>query len=249
MHILITNDDGFRSEGLKALAKEAARRGHTAIVSAPDYQQSAKSHGITLGHPLIVKKRPFIDGIPVHSVQGTPVDAARIGFEVTQQPYDFCVSGINDGFNSGPAVFYSGTVAAAREAALKAVPSIAVSIDVGADEEMLQNAARLTFDIIEKMQGHPMPLGVFATVNLPAIAPENLKEVKACKTAFIYFEDGYEHRQSPQGTDYYWLKGDVDWHSPQEDTDIDYLLQGHVTLSFLGNIIDHTDSFKHLFEA
>lgn len=247
MYILITNDDGFRSEGIKALAKEATNRGHSVIVSAPAFEQSAKSHSITLGHPLISKKRPSENGATVYSVQGTPVDAVRIGLEVSDGLYDFCVSGINDGLNAGPAVYYSGTVAAAREAAMNGIPAVAVSIDVGADQAMLENAAKLALDLMEKLQGENFKRGVYASINLPALPPEDLKELTLCKTAFLYFEDRYEHRLSPQGTDYYWLKGDVLWKPAQKGTDIYFLERGYPTLCFLGDMIDHADSYKHLF--
>ncbi len=247
MYILITNDDGFRSEGIKALAKEATNRGHSVIVSAPAFEQSAKSHSITLGHPLISKKRPSESGVTVYSVLGTPVDAVRIGLEVSDKPYDFCVSGINNGFNSGPAVYYSGTVAAAREAAMNGIPALAVSIDVGADQTMLENAAKLSFDVMEKLQGETIQRGVYASINLPAVPAKDLKALTLCETAFLYFEDRYERRQSPKGTDYYWLKGDLNWQEAQEGTDIYFLERGYPTLCFLGDITDHSGSFKHLF--
>lgn len=248
MHLLITNDDGYFAPGIRALARAAARRGHSVVVCAPHTQQSAKSQSITLDTPLILH-RAQTDGLTFHSVNGTPVDAVRIGLELTDRPFDFCLSGINNGYNAGPAIYYSGTVAAAREAVMYRVPALAVSIDVGADEAMRENAARLALDLIEKLHGAPLPRGVFANLNLPALPADQLKETKVCKTANVYFTDGYERRTSPQGAEYFWLCGDILLEDAAADTDLALLREGRPALGFVGDFTDHSGDFAHLLDA
>ena len=117
MHLLITNDDGVSSVGLKALADAAMRRGHRVFISAPNGQRSANSQHITLTAPIIVHQHAW-EGAEAYAVDGTPSDCVRVAPFLANAPFDFCLSGINHGENAGPAVYYSGTVAAAREAAL-----------------------------------------------------------------------------------------------------------------------------------
>lgn len=132
MRILITNDDGLFAEGICVLAKEIEKE-HEVILVAPDTQQSAKSHAITILHPLTIK--PYrIEGIrsQAYSVSGTPADCVRVAIEAisTEAPFDLVLSGINFGLNAGMDVLYSGTVSAAIEANLYGLPSIAASCEV-----------------------------------------------------------------------------------------------------------------------
>lgn len=130
--ILLANDDGFRAEGLQAL-RGALSSFAEVIVCAPASEQSAKSHSLTLHRPLrLIQHEPG-----VFSVDGTPADSVYValhaGDRVVPRRPDLVVSGLNHGVNLGDDVFYSGTVAAAREAALKGLPAIAVSADGRAD--------------------------------------------------------------------------------------------------------------------
>ena len=120
MRILVTNDDGIHSVGLKALAEAAIRRGHQVTITAPNSQCSANSQHITLTQPLLAHEIAW-PGATALAIDGTPTDCARIAPFIVDEPFDFCLSGINNGENAGSAVYYSGTVAAAREAAARFV--------------------------------------------------------------------------------------------------------------------------------
>ena len=135
MHILLTNDDGIFAPGIKALADAAIARGHQVSISAPSRQCSANSQHITLFAPITVKEVPW-ENAKAYAVDGTPSDCVRITPALIDEKIDFCISGINQGENAGACVYYSGTVSAAREAAMLYIPAIAVSLMSGADDAM-----------------------------------------------------------------------------------------------------------------
>ena len=246
MHILVTNDDGIHSVGIRALAEAAIRRGHRVTVSAPSTQCSANSQHITLTEPLLVHKVPW-EGAEAYSVNGTPTDCTRIAPFMADTPFDFCLSGINNGENAGSAVYYSGTVAAAREACMCYMPAMAVSIMPGADDRMRQNLADLAVRIAEHTQGVKLPRFTIINLNAPAVPPEELKPLKVCPLSGSYYLDGYEKRVSPLGQIYFWLKADdtsgVSMEAPDPGSDYDYLHKGHPTLTFLGSFQDCNREF------
>ena len=250
MHILVTNDDGIYSVGLKALAEAAVRRGHRVTVSAPGSQCSANSQHITLTAPLLVHEIPW-EGAAAFAVDGTPTDCARIAPFMVDTPFDFCLSGINNGENAGSAVYYSGTVAAAREAAMCYIPAMAVSIMPGADDAMRRNLAETAVRIAEHFEKIPLPRFTLINLNAPAIPPEELKPLRVCPLSQAYYLDGYEKRVSPLGQTYFWLKAsdnsEVPMEQPDPGSDYYYLRAGHLTCTFLGNFTDYNASFlKHM---
>lgn len=251
MHILLTNDDGISSEGLRALADAALRRGHRITVSAPHSQCSANSQHITLTHPLLVHQVPWPGADHAYSVEGTPADCVRIAPSLTDTPIDFCLSGINRGENAGSAVYYSGTVAAAREAAMLYMPAMAVSIRVGADDEMRRRLAEMAVDIAEKFQKTPLPRFSVINLNAPAIPPEQWKPLKLCPLSQSYYVDGYEKRLSPLGQTYLWLAANdtsgVPMEPPEPGSDYAYLFDGHVTCTILGPVVDCNRQFEDAF--
>ena len=124
MHIFLVNDDGIGSRGIMALLEAAAERGHEVTMCAPRYQQSAASHRFTLTEPIYVKEWP-VDrpGCQAYAITGSPVDCVRVGLQqLVDRPVDIVISGVNDGYNAGMAVHYSGTVGAAMEGALNHLP-------------------------------------------------------------------------------------------------------------------------------
>ncbi|MBR4360075.1 MAG: 5'/3'-nucleotidase SurE [Clostridia bacterium] len=246
MHILITNDDGIQSIGLKALADAALKRGHRVTISAPSSQCSANSQHITLTAPLLVHPTPW-EGAKAYAVDGTPTDAVRVAPFMTEDPLDFYISGINRGENAGSAVYYSGTVGAAREAAMCYIPSMAVSIMPGADDDMRRNLADIAVRVAEHFQGVALPRFTLINLNAPAIPPAELKPLKVCPLSRAYYLDGYEKRVSPLGQMYFWLKANdtsgVPMEPCEEGSDYDYLRKGHVTCTFLGDFTDYNGSF------
>ena len=135
MHILLVNDDGIKSPNLALLAEYALKLGRVTIV-APEAQMSGMSQGMTLGRPLKVRREIFpVDGVTAYSCDGKPADCVKVGLSallVDDEP-DFVFSGINNGYNAGYDVAYSGTVGAAEEALMHEIPAIAWSVDKGAD--------------------------------------------------------------------------------------------------------------------
>ena len=246
MHILITNDDGIYSSGLRSLAQAALRRGHKVTITAPHGQCSANSQHITLTAPLLVHQVPW-EGADAYSVEGTPTDCVRVAPFLTDTPIDFCLSGINHGENAGSAVYYSGTVGAAREAAMLYMPAIASSIVRGADDRMRDHLAELTVRVAEHFQGTELPRFTIINLNAPALPPEELKPLRVCPLSRAYYLDGYEKRVSPLGQIYFWLRADDTSKVPMEPSepgsDCALLHDGHITCTFLGDFQDYNEKF------
>lgn len=242
MHILITNDDGIHSIGIKALADAALKRGHRVTISAPMGQCSANSQHITLTAPLLIHEENWENGIKAYAVEGTPCDCVRVAPMFEEAPYDFCISGINKGENAGSAVYYSGTVAAAREAAMLYIPAIAVSIMPGADDEMRAALAQIAVETAEKFEKTPLPRFTIINLNAPALPPAEWKPLVVCPLSQAYYLDSYEKRVSPLKQTYFWLSADdtsgVPMEKPEEGSDYQLLRAGHVTCTFLGNFQD-----------
>jgi len=247
MNFLVTNDDGIFSEGLRSLVDAALRLGHRVTVVAPHSQCSANSQHITLTHPLLVHQVPWEGVERAYSVEGTPADCVRVAPSLTSERFDYCLSGINRGENAGSAVYYSGTVAAAREAAMMYIPAMAVSIRVGSDESMRQKVADIAVRAAEKFQGVELPRFSIININAPAIPVAEWKEMVVCPLSRAYYVDGYEKRQSPLGQTYLWLAANdtsgVPMEMAEEGSDYAYLLSGHVTCTFLGAFVDHNAAF------
>ncbi len=216
--VLLSNDDGVSAPGLLAL-RDALAEHATVVVCAPDQNQSATSHALSL-HRILRLRRPS-EG--VYSLDGTPADcvyvALHAGKRVLPRRPDLVVSGMNHGLNLGIDVFYSGTVAAAREAALRGIPSIAVSADARADRAA---AARLGAKLalamhasFDRAKGKPAPL---LNVNIP---PGDRWDVRpTCLGARLYKED-VEFRKDPRGREYLWLGGPGVRHERDAGTDTD----------------------------
>ncbi len=247
MHILVTNDDGIHSAGIRSLAETAIRRGHRVTISAPSSQCSANSQHITLTEPLLVHQVPW-EGAEAFSVNGTPTDCTRVAPFMVDAPFDYCLSGINNGENAGSAVYYSGTVAAAREAAMCYIPAMAVSIMPGADDEMRAHLADLAVRLAERFEGRQLPRFTLINLNAPALPPRELKPLRVCPLSQAYYLDGYEKRVSPLGQTYFWLKASdtsgVPMEKPEEGSDYALLRSGHITCTFLGNFTDYNSRFE-----
>src|SRR5689334_6409427 len=161
--ILVTNDDGFRSEGIKALADALGRIGDATIV-APDHEASAIGHALTLRRPLRLEHTSE----RVYSVDGTPTDCVNVAItHVFKRLPDLVVSGINKGWNLGDDVTYSGTVAGALEAALLGVPGIAVSLRATRGAYDFSFAAKAAGDMARAIMKRPLPPWTFLNINLP----------------------------------------------------------------------------------
>ena len=241
MHIFLTNDDGIGAKGIMALYRAAIARGHEVTMCAPKTQQSAAGHRFTLAEPLFVSDYP-LEGATGYAITGAPADCVRVGLQMMKEQgkkVDVVISGINDGYNAGIAVHYSGTVGAAMEGAFHYLPSIATSIHHKATPEMLDHLARFTIEMAEKYAGATVPRATILNINAPCVEPDQLIYAPLDSG---YFTDGYERRTSPRAGDYFWMV-DGDLEAPEKDTDCWYLNEGHITLTLMGHFISESKAF------
>ncbi len=205
MRILLTNDDGYQSPGLRAIRDELRKFGEV-TVAAPEREQSGVSSSLTLYQPIIVKEHEF-DGVRTFAVAGTPADAVKLALtEFLDEPPHLVVSGINFGLNTGPNILYSGTCAGALEAAQAGHTSVALSLQVSTHPEwpaVAKLAARLTMDIVD---AYPQSASVF-NVNIPAVPVKRLKGRVVTRQEPMPWIDTFEQRKDPRGRTYFWLKG------------------------------------------
>lgn len=240
MHIMLVNDDGIGAKGIMALLDAAAERGHRVSMCAPRYQQSAASHRFTLAEPLYSADYPLpYPNCKGFSIVGSPADCVRIGMQQLDAPVDVVISGINNGYNAGIAVHYSGTVGAAMEGAFHGLPAIATSIHHEATESMIRHLARYTIETAERYVKLQTPRCSVLNINAPCVEPEQLKPPVYAPLDTAYFLDGYERRESPRAGTYFWLEGGSEIEPCDPGSDNDYLEQGHITLTLIGNFISH----------
>ncbi len=232
MQVLVTNDDGIFSEGIHRLAEALDGAGHQVVVVAPDREQSASSHSLTLHRPLRLRK------VREHwySVDGTPTDCVNLAVHgvLKEDPPDLVVSGINFGLNLGDDVTYSGTVSAAFEANLHDLPAIAFSQEV-AEGFSFDRAAKLAAAFVAKVVAEPVPQDLLLNVNLPA---GEAKGVRWTHLSRRYYRQNLVEKYDPRGHKYYWIAGTPEWQEG-ENTDHAALAEGYVTVTPLH--LDLTD--------
>src|SRR5687767_13573947 len=196
MLILLTNDDGIYAPGLLAMYRELVKLGDVEVV-APETVQSATGHGITVSTPLLTSKVTVENGFTGTAVDGRPADCVKVAIAkiLPRQP-DLVVSGLNSGANVGINVIYSGTVAAAIEAAFLGLPSIATSLYLRRDVPLdYARAAVQSRQTIEMILQAGLPPGRIATINLPALAPGGVPTgVKIVRQCIRAWADTYEER-------------------------------------------------------
>jgi 5'-nucleotidase len=223
LRLLCTNDDGYLATGLTVLAEAAAKLGEVTIV-APDREQSATSHSLTIHYPLRVRRAT--DGAMV--VDGTPTDCVIVAVrELLEQRPDVCLSGINHGTNMGEDVLYSGTVAAAMEATVLGIPSIAFSYAGDRAEEIegwRDVVASLLGSILDPRNG-TFPADTLLSVNLPPIPPNEVRGVRVTTLGRRRYSESLTRAKDPSGREYFWIGGgtsdwmgapDADWRAVQE---------------------------------
>jgi 5'-nucleotidase len=233
--ILVANDDGVHARGLRTLREAMMLLGDVVTV-APTSEQSAGSHSLTLSRPL--RHREVEDGI--HAVDGTPADCIyvalyRAGF-LPRWP-DLVVSGINHGYNLGTDVFYSGTVAAAREAALRGVPAMAFSLG---PHGSFQQAAKVATVLAARMLEAPRAggeVGALLSVNFPP--GEAYQGVRATRLGRRLYAEVVSVREDPRGKEYFWIGGPGVRHEPVEGSDTEAVDAGFVSVTPL--LLDMTD--------
>jgi 5'-nucleotidase len=199
--ILLSNDDGVHAPGLGALARRLDDLGEVWVV-APDGNRSAMSHAITLDHPL----RATALGPRTWAIDGTPADCVYLGLlEITPRRPAVVVSGINDGYNLGSDFFYSGTVAAAVEAAIRGVPALAMSLERGGPEAGLGAAADFAHALTRAILAEGLPGSTLLNVNVPNHGP--LRGYAWTRLGQRLYRDQVDTRTDPRGRRYFWIGG------------------------------------------
>ncbi len=223
MKLIVTNDDGIEAPGLAALEQAITGLAEITVV-APDRQQSNMGHQVTTAAPIGVTQI----GLSRFRVSGTPADCARLGLSHLAPASDWVVSGINRGGNLGADVYLSGTVAAAREAALLGVKSIAVSHYVARGRELdWQFAVSMASEVLSRLLERPLPRGFFWNVNLPHLpAGSPIPEIADCPLDFSPLHVCYR-----QEGDMYIYAGDYQMRPRSEGGDVDLCFRGKITVT------------------
>jgi len=244
MTILVANDDGIDSPGIRALAKALASLGDVWVV-APERAQNAMGRAITLHKPLRLNQV----GRQMFSVNGTPSDCITlaVGKLLKGQHLDLVVSGINKGLNLGDDVTNSGTVAAALEGAIRGIPSIAVSMD-GQQRFRFTLGAKVALEIANMVLKQGLPADTFLNVNVPDLQPNRLQGMKFTSLSRRRYDNPVVEKTDPRGGKYYWIAGEqVTWNR-KKHSDVDAISQGFVSLTPLHFDMTHYRALTKLKE-
>ncbi len=242
--ILITNDDGIESVGLEALYEAASSLGDV-FVFAPNSNQSATGHSLTLSRPLRVKeiKKQWF------SVDGTPTDCVNValnGFLEERIP-DLILSGINIGTNLGDDVTYSGTIAAAMEGTLLGVSSIAISQDCEENNSTnFELAKKSIIFLSEKVLKKKLPQRVFLNMNIPNIPKQKCQGIQITSQGKRVYGDRIVKRKDPRGVDYFWIGGDKLDSKNELDTDFAAIETNHISVTPIKMDLTDIEQKRHL---
>lgn len=229
--ILITNDDGIQSAGIRLLWEALYEFADITIV-APHAEKSGSGLSITWTKPLHIRPFPWIhEKTPAWSLNGTPADCVKMALSVLlEEKPDMIVSGINRGSNAGRTVLYSGTIGGVIEGALKGIPGIAFSFS-DFESPPLETIKKYIYPLIRYFLKNPLPKETLLNVNFPYNAKERLNGIKMASQGKSYWKENPDKRIHPEGVPYYWLGGA--WGGVEENPESDvYLLeQGYITIT------------------
>jgi len=216
--LLISNDDGIGSRGINALAQSLKEIGEIVVV-APDRQQSAVGHAITVNTPLRASKF-YRDGVFFgYAVTGTPADAVKLAVRsLLKRRPSILVSGINHGSNTAVSILYSGTVSAATEGTILGIPSVAISLATFKKPDF-SFAARFAGRIVRLVLEHGLPNGVLLNVNVPPVPEEKIRGVKVTRQGEAVWDDTFDVRRGPNNKEYFWLTGNLIQADTSNDAD------------------------------
>jgi 5'-nucleotidase len=242
--ILVTNDDGIRAPGLAMLAAAMEPLGEVHVF-APDRQQSAVGHGVSLHRPLRVTQTAE----RWHMVDGTPADCVMLAVRslLPRRPA-LVVSGINPGANLGDDVTYSGTVAGAYEAMLLGLPGIAFS-DVSYAPRHLETSALVATRVAAHVLAHPLPVDTALSVNVPDVPYGALQGMQMTRMGRRNYQDEIIRREDPRGGVYYWIGGAEPDHFSEPGTDFQAIEAGCVSITPLHRDLTHHAALGYLESA
>lgn len=243
MRFLCTNDDGILAHGLESLVRAAQQIGDVTVV-APDREQSATSHSLTLHHPLRATQR----GENRYQVDGTPTDCVMLAIEMLMPDKpDFVLSGINHGQNMGEDVLYSGTVAAAMEGLALGIRSIAISYaggDLRADISKLEQQVDVLVPLLRHLTGlTKFPADTLLNVNLPPVPASEVKGVKLTRLGRRVYSNSIRPMTDPWGRPIYWIGGgEITW-AGDDRSDFQAIRDGYVSVTPLHLDLTHHARF------
>ncbi len=236
----MTNDDGIHSPGLRALV-EALHEDFDVLVVAPEREQSAAGHSITLHKPLRMEKAAVgrLD-VEAYCTNGTPADCIILGLLGEFERPEMVISGINSGANLGEEVFYSGTVSAAMEASIQGLPAAAISVSQPeGDDTRFKAAAAFARALAHALPDLGLPSGTFLNVNVPAGDVSAVQGLAITRLGRRSYANRLEKRTDPRGRPYYWFSGEPEEIDSGPETDIGALREGKISVTPLQ--IDLTD--------
>ena len=240
--ILLTNDDGIEAQGIEALERIARAISDDVWTVAPDLNNSGSGHSLTLRRPLRYRRR----GENRFSIDGTPTDCVLLGLQhlIEGAPVDMVLSGVNHGSNIGEDVTYSGTIAAAMEATLFKVRSIAFSQVWRSREEIDWSVAeRFAPSIIERLAVMPWPDDVLMNVNFPERAAGDVKGIRITEQGKRKLGDELIERHDPRGTPYVWIGAVREDDAWRDGTDIAAINDGWISVTPIHLDMTHRASF------
>ncbi|MBN1347512.1 MAG: 5'/3'-nucleotidase SurE [Phycisphaerae bacterium] len=229
MRILLTNDDGIAAPGLAAMWHEASQLGQVTVV-APAEGQSATGHGITVGEAVIASHVQVDGRFQGLSVTGRPADCVKLAVrEVLDKPPDLVVSGINAGANVGINILYSGTVAAAVEAAFYRLPAVAVSLDFR-DKPDYARAAAIAREVITALLRAKLKPGWLMNVNIPVLERGSPRGIRVARQSTLVMHERFVKAADPRGRTYFWLTGGFT-DDGEPDSDLRAINEGYVAVT------------------
>jgi 5'-nucleotidase len=242
MLILLTNDDGIYAEGLCALEKEIKKIADVLVV-APDREQSASSHSLTLTRPLRLNER----SPGRYTCDGTPTDCVMLAVHgiLKHKLPDLLISGINHGANMGEDVTYSGTVAAAIEGSILGIPAIAAS---NIDTENMKSygaAAKFVSKVVKKFKRFIVHTDTFLNINFPVLKGAKFSKYKITCLGKRVYRDIIIEKTDPRGKLYYWIGGKSTW-TDVDGSDFEAVSDGNVSISPLKLNFSDTDAIAHI---
>ena len=241
MHILLSNDDGYRAPGLVAMATALSESDSITVV-APERDRSGSSNSLTLERPLRVHRAD--NGF--FFVNGTPTDCVHLAITglLDEEP-DMVVSGINAGANMGDDVLYSGTVAAAMEGRFLGLPSIAVSM-TSYDPQYFQTGVRAIADIIERLRSKPLQQTSILNVNVPDVPWSDVRGFKITRLGNRHKSEGVIRQTDPRGEPMYWVGPPGAAQDAGEGTDFHAIEQNFISITPLQIDLTRYDSLQYL---
>lgn len=250
MKILISNDDGVDSPGIRMLAKAAKELGEVVVV-APHRERSTAGHSLTLHKPL----RIYNLEENVYSTSGTPADCIYLGiWEILKAKPDLILSGVNAGANLGTDIHYSGTVAAAREGALMNIPSYAFSlVDLPRAEPKLprvplnyEMGAQMALKVLKATRELKFPPHTLLNVNIPNIDTDKVRGLRVTRQGFRNYAREVARRADPRGRSYYWIGGPYVGFEKSEDSDCHAVNEGWVSIAPLTIDCTHNEFYQNI---